>query len=215
MDFGETDASGSGAYCLDFTPHSGYSPNGVNFEVSDTDPGLNHAQAVALPPVLDNSGEMYLVMIFDPPTQSMLIYTNGVLMGRNNNATIPMSAIVNAHSYLGKSSYSGDPDGVAALDEFRIYNGAMPTWQLAVDYADGPDTVPETVPILSITHSGDNITLTWPGTAPDYSLQASAKMGSSALWTALPGSPTPIFTNNNFQITLPVANHSMFYRLSK
>jgi len=38
----------------------------------------------------------------------MAVYTNGVLMGINSNVNLSISAIVNAHSYLGKSSYAGD-----------------------------------------------------------------------------------------------------------
>ena len=143
IDFGDTDTNtGNGRYCLDFTPHSGYAPNGINFEVSGTDPGNSSVQNIAVPPVLDNQGKMHLVLIWDSIAGYMAVYTNGVLMGINSNVTLPISAIVNAHSYLGKSSYTGDYCGVATIDEFRMYSGAMGTAQIADDYASAPILCP-------------------------------------------------------------------------
>jgi hypothetical protein len=160
VDFGETDGNGNGAYCIDFTPHSGNTPNGINFEVSDADPGFNHAQAAAVPPILDNGSEIYLALIYDPLSQSLSVYTNGLLMAQNTNVTIPMSAIVNAHSYLGKSSYAGDPNGVATLDEFRVYNGVLSPVQIALDAIAGPTNIISNPGLLTNINLMVNTTLT-------------------------------------------------------
>lgn len=73
-------------------------------------------------------------------------------MAINNNVTLPVSAIVNAHSYPGKSSCVNDCCGVATIDELRMYRGAMGTAQMAADYASGPDALP--APQMSVAIAG-------------------------------------------------------------
>jgi hypothetical protein len=213
IDFGDTDPeTGNGRYCLDFTPHSGYAPNGINFEVSGADPGNSSVQNIAVPPVLDNLGKMHLVLIWDSIAGYMAAYTNGVLMGMNSTVTLPISAIVNAHSYLGKSSYTGDYCGVATIDEFRMYSGAMEAAQIADDYASGPNSLP--VPKLSIATAGQNLVFTWPDYITGYSLQTSAKLGASASWAPAAMS-SYILTNGTFLIKVPMTNQQAFYRIVK
>ena len=213
IDFGDTNPNtGNGRYCLDFTPHSGYAPNGINFEVSGTDPGNSSTQNVTAPPVLDNQGKIHLVLIWDSIAGYMAVYTNGVLMGINSNVTLSISAIVNAHSYLGKSSYTGDYCGVATIDEFRMYNGAMETTQIADDYASGPNSLP--VPQLSIATAGQNLVFTWPDYIAGYSLQTSAKLGARASWAPAAVS-SYILTNGTFLIKVPMTSQLAFYRIVK
>jgi hypothetical protein len=211
VDFGYTDSTGNGADCIDFTSHSGNSPNGVNFEVSDSDPGFNDAQVVAPPTVLDNQGEMQLVLVCNPLGQSLLVYTNGVLMGQNTNLTIPLSALNNAHSYLGKSSYSSDPNGVATVDEFRIYNGVLSPAQVATDYATGPGALPR--PTLSVFLSGNNVVLAWPASSLGYQLQTAATLNAGVSWGPAPGAPDPVLANGFYQVAVPVSQQAAFYRL--
>ena len=213
VDFGDTDPNtGNGCYCLDFTPHSGYTPNGINFEVSGTDPGNASVQNIAGPPVLDSYGKIHLVLSWDSIAGYMAVYTNGVLMGINSNATLPISAIVNAHSYLGKSSYAGDYCGVATIDEFRMYSGAMRSAQIAADYASGPNALP--VPKLAAISAGQNLVFTWPDYITGYTLQTSTNLGAGAAWGPV-SVPSPNLTNGTFLITVPTTNHQAFYRIVK
>jgi len=213
VDFGYTDNTGNGAYCIDFTPHSGNNPDGVNFEVADTDPGFNDAQVVAPPRVLDNDGEMQLVLVYNPLGQSLLVYTNSVLTGQNTNVTIPLSALNNAHSYLGKSSYSSDPNGVATVDEFRIYNGVLSPAQVAADYATGPGALPR--PTLSVFLSGNNVVLAWPAGSVGCEVQTTATLGPGASWGPPPGAPDPMLASGFYQVALPVSQQEAFYRLTE
>ena len=213
IDIGDTDSeTGNGAYCLDFTPHSGFSPAGVNFEIADTDPGYNDAQDVAVSPVLDNSGEIHLVLVYDPPSNSLLVYTNGILMAQNTGVTIPMSAIHPVHCYLGKSSYAGDPNGTATLNELRIYNGAMSAMQVAADFAAGPDVLSGPEPVLSISRAATHVILNWPAASAGYVLQTTPNL--KAGWTTLFNTQLQIVTNGNYQITLPATDSTVFYRLT-
>jgi hypothetical protein len=214
VDFGNTDSSGNGEYCLDFTSHSGNNPAGVNFEVAGTDPGFDGAQEDASPPVLDNSGYLHLVLIYNPSVGLLSVYTNGVLMAGQSGVSTPISALQDAHSYLGKSSYAGDPNGVATVDEFRIYNGAMSSSQVAADYAAGPATTPGLPPALSIAEAGNNIILSWPVTPLNFNVQTIPVLGIGEVWAAPSGVPAPFITNGVYQIILPVTNHQAFYRLT-
>jgi hypothetical protein len=213
MDFGDTSPStGNGRYCLDFTPHSGYGPNGINFEASGTDPGYNLVQNVALPPVLDNSGKIHLVLIWDSIAGYMAVYTNGALVGISTNLTLPISAIVNTHSYLGKSSYTNDYCGTATIDEFRMYSGAMSTAQITADDASGPNVLPS--PQMNAVAAGPAIVFTWPDYFAGYTLQTSPELGPSASWTPVTMS-TPVLTNGMFLTTLEWNHQQAFYRLVK
>jgi hypothetical protein len=213
IDFGQTDGSGNGAYCIDFTPHSGNNPAGVNFEVSETDPGFSGAQEDASPPILDNSGYMHLVLVDNPYAGTLIVYTNGVQMVQINGVAVPLSALQDAHSYLGKSSYSGDPNGVASVDEFRIYDGAMSPSQVLADYVSGADTLPLTPPILSVAHSGAKLILSWPTNAAGYAVQTASSL-TGTVWNSLPGNPVTVLSNGTFQITVPITNQTSYYRLT-
>jgi hypothetical protein len=213
MDFGDTDpATGNGCYCLDFTPHSGYAINGINFEVSGTDPGNASVQNIAEPPVLDNAGKMHLVLIWNSMAGYMAVYTNGILLGINSSVTLPISGIVNAHSYLGKSSYAADDCGVATIDEFRMYRGAMGVAQIAADYASGSNALP--APRLVVASAGQNLVFTWPDYITGYSLQTSTNLGAGAAWVPV-AVPSPILTNGTFLITVPMTGYQAFYRIVK
>jgi hypothetical protein len=161
---------------------------------------------------LDNSGKMHLVLIWDSLAGYMAVYTNGLLMAINNSVTLPMSAIVNAHSYLGKSSYASDSCGVATIDELRMYNGAMGPAQLAADFAAGPEALPQ--PGLAVAAAGSNLVFNWPGYTSGYTLQTTPQLGAGASWVTIPGAPAPLLTNGTYSVLLPMSGQQAFYRLA-
>jgi hypothetical protein len=126
VDFGNTDINGYWENAIDCAPNSGW--NGINFEV----PGWH---VTPDPPLTNWTG--YLVLIFNPG-QYLAIYTNGFLMGMTTGVLTPMADLNTVHSYLGRSSEMVDPNGVATIDEFRIYNGILSLRQIAADAAAGP-----------------------------------------------------------------------------
>ncbi len=213
LDFGDTSPSGNGRYYISFTPHSGFSPNGVNFETTGSDPGYSAIQNVATIPVLDNLGKLHLVLVWDTQAQYLAIYTNGILLARNNQVTLPMAAIDNAHSYLGKSSYATDNCGVAVIDEFRMYNGAMGEMQIAANLAAGPGVFLD--PTLSIAQTDTGLLISWPEFLPG-SLQSSTNLGSNASWTTPPpGATAPILSNGMYRVTLSMNASQTFFRLAQ
>ena len=210
FDFGDTSPSGNGRYCIDFTPHSGWNPNGINFEVSGSDPGSAAIQNVVATPVLDNLGKMHLVLVWDTIAQYMAVYTNGVLLARNNQVTLPMSAINNVHSYLGKSSYANDNCGVAVIDEFRIYRGAMRDAQIAANLAAGSDVFLS--PTLTIEKPDNNLLVTWPGYLPG-ALQSATNIGAGAVWLTPAEADAAVLSNGLFRVSLPAGASQIFYRI--
>jgi hypothetical protein len=216
FDFGDTDSSsGSGAYGMDFCPHA----NSTSwFEVFNTDPGLNSAVQL-LGPSLSGIGPLHVVVNYDPQQSYAAVYTNGILEG-NTSINYPFSSLVDAHNYLGKSGYRGDPYLTGTLSEFRIYSGILSAAQIAADYLAGPDTLtnigsmPGTT-ALKIVMSGGNAILTWPSEDDGYNVEMTPSLIPGASWMALPESPSPLLTDNVYQIVLPATNPAAFYRLVK
>ncbi len=147
VDFGDTSESGAGQNYVSFTPHSGFSPSGANFEVN----GASGTEYMNVSPILDGRN-LHLVLVYNPLNHTLSSYTNGALMGLKTGITTPMSAIVNTHSWLGRSSYIADQCGVATLDEFRMYNGALSPFRVALNAASGPNTFIDEPGILTNLH---------------------------------------------------------------
>lgn len=135
LDFGWTNPNNnSGHNCIDFTPRAG-GGGAVNFEVADS----THAEQLMPSPRLDGAN-VHLVLVYNPLGHQMCVYTNGLLMGLKTDTTIPMSAINSDHCWLGQSSWLNDPEGVATIDEFRIYDGVLSPFRVALNSAGGPDS---------------------------------------------------------------------------
>jgi hypothetical protein len=88
-----------------------------------------------------NQTNLHVTAVFNPPQRQMALYVNGVLKAQNTSVTTPLSAIKNLFSYIGRSFYSGDPGIDFNLDEFRIYNGAFSSADVATTQSLGPDQV--------------------------------------------------------------------------
>jgi hypothetical protein len=67
-------------------------------------------------------------------------------------------------------------------------------------------------PAVSITHSAQNINLSWPTWATNYTLQqALSNILPSNTWSNL--TTSAVLTNNAFNVTIPVSSSVQFYRL--
>jgi len=136
FDFGDTDGNGDGAYGLDFSPQAG---GDSWLEVFNTDPGFDGAQQL-LGPDLAGTGLTQVVVVYDPQLPDATIYTNG-LVAAIGSINIPITSLVDAHDYLGRSAYNSDPYLSGSIREFRVYTGDMGAAQVAADYAAGPGYV--------------------------------------------------------------------------
>jgi len=70
-----------------------------------------------------------------------ILYQDGVPVGTNNTMTLnPTSLGSTTLNYLGKSQYA-DPYFAGTMDEFRIYDTALPPSLILSNYLSGPDAL--------------------------------------------------------------------------
>jgi hypothetical protein len=92
-------------------------------------------------------------------------------------------------------------------------NGLAPGFQYQLQQATGGlnlvaqnDGVATSPPLLSLTPSGSELLISWPDTAPGYSLQSSTNLNATN-WTTV--------TTTSNQFTTPAAGAMQFFRLAK
>ncbi len=150
--FGNQTAGGAGANMIMFCPHSGSTPNDFRMSYAQAAPGYNDEYVNKGVGILDNLGPLSVACVFDPPRNTMSLYTNGVLVHFSSPVTARFSLtnVYNVNSWLGRSLYNGDSSYAGSIDEFRIHNLALGPLQIAVDNAAGPDTVVTNIVVNSI-----------------------------------------------------------------
>jgi hypothetical protein len=158
---------------------------------------------------------LHVTAVFNPPQGRLALYTNGVLAAQNTAVTIPLSSVNELFCFIGRSLYSADAYFNFNLDEFRIYNRALSTNEIAATDALGSSQLLSADrPRMNLTLSGANRTLSWPLANAGYTLQSRTNlvMGN---WMNVT-SPVAQIVGGNWQVTLPPANAgSIFYRLMK
>ena len=135
-----------------------------------------------------------------------------------------------------KDPYFGDPGGVLpydfpppappgnsnAVDSLSVFKNTDPTgtWNLFVLSDSGPWSgsisngwsmdLSVGVP-LRIDSSETNIVLSWPASAPNYSLQSTANPFTSNAWNT--AGPAPLLIGNRYFVTNDILNENAFFRL--
>jgi hypothetical protein len=132
FDQGSTNGN-NGQYDLYFSPRSG----ARDFRLTVMDPQPDE-RIVKIPGNLDNQTNLHVACVLDPASGFMGVYTNGALAAARND----LKSLADVHTnyfFLGKSLFAGDAPLNGAIDEFRIYNGALPAAAIATSYTNGPD----------------------------------------------------------------------------
>ncbi|HWY30390.1 MAG TPA: glycosyl hydrolase [Candidatus Acidoferrum sp.] len=133
--FGNTDSSGAGEDYLFCAPQAG------RVAITGADPGWQGEQNANSAVNWSGQTNVHIVAVFNPPANSLALYTNGVLAAINHAITTPISAVNDVYSYIGRSLYTADPYAPLDVAEFRIYNGALNAQQVALDAASGPTSI--------------------------------------------------------------------------
>ena len=133
--FGSTDSSGAGEDYVFCAPEAG------RIAITGVDPGWEDEQNASTAINWSSQTNVHIVAVFNPPANSLALYTNGVLAAINNAITTPISAVNDVYSYIGRSLYTVDPYAPLDVAEFRIYNGALSAQQVALDAASGPSNI--------------------------------------------------------------------------
>ena len=138
FDFGNV-AGNNGANYIFLAPNTVANGGSARLAVSDASPGYNGEDGFDVGNLL-GTNKIHVVAVFNPnPSRKFLgLYINGSLVG-STTTTKPFTAINNANSWLGRSTYSGDSWLSGSIDEFRIYNGELDKFQIAASFKSGPD----------------------------------------------------------------------------
>lgn len=136
---GDQNDAGGARYFVELCPRG--SAEDVFIGVSDSDPGGAHADSVARPGPLSEQENVHVAAVFNPLGGYHALYVNGALAGLNRNPTVlDLRRVQDVRNYIGRSLYAADPYLEGAVDEFRIYDGALSPLQMAVSAASGPNT---------------------------------------------------------------------------
>jgi hypothetical protein len=156
---------------------------------------------------------VHVTSVFNPPAGYVALYTNGVLVSQNSAVTKTFASVNDIYSFIGRSLYSGDTYMDVSLDEFRIYNGALNTNQIAATQALGPDQLLVTnSPSLSTAIAGGSLTLSWPLASAGFTVQTRTNLILGA-WT--PANLVPQIVGGQWRVSLPVAGREQYYRLQQ
>ncbi|HTL74352.1 MAG TPA: alpha-L-fucosidase [bacterium] len=153
---------------------------------------------------------VHVVCNYSLSTGTAEIYTNGVLASIMAVAT-PLANVSPNSAALGRSPWSGDPWLNGAIDEFRIYAGALPPADIATTQIVGPNALLTTNVSLNVSQGSGTMMFSWPLTASGFSLESSPALGGNAIWTPVTSAPLVVGLNN--QVTVPLTNSAMFFRL--
>lgn len=154
-----------------------------------------------------------MAAVSNPPAGYLAFYTNGVLAAVNNSATVPLSSVNDGYSYIGRALYSVDPYFDFALDEFRIYKGALSADEIAATQVLGPGHLLTTAsPAISTAVSGGGLMLSWPVASAGYTVMTTTNLANGD-WT--PATVTPQIVGDQWQVGLPESGHAQFYQLVK
>ena len=155
---------------------------------------------------------VHVACVYTATNGMAIIYTNGVLETSLTVST-PLANVSMNSASLGRSPWSGDPWLSGAIDEFRIYAGAMLPSDLAAAQLVGPNVLLTTNVSLTSTISSGNLIMNWPVAGSDFTLVSSPTLGSGAVWTPVNLTPSIIGANN--QVSITPTNATLFFRLQR
>jgi len=211
FDFGSS-SGGQGNSYMFLTPQTDSSNKTTNNVMrSSITTNLNIAET----PLLDwtnpcpANAKVLLTVTYSPVRKIAKLYLNGNLC-KAGTATLPLSGIIDTNNWLGRSLFQYDPYIDATYDEFRIYNGLLSDSDVRADYAAGPDVVGVDY-TLHVFPSGNSMTVTWGTSVTNLVLQSSPTLGAEAVWNDV--TSTPDLRNGRYNITMPLENQAVFYRL--
>ena len=203
-DFGDQNAAGLGNSSIYFTPHNG----SARAQMTMFNPG--GGTDVVLTNNFDNQTNVQIVGVYSD--DYMDLYFNGQLVGQNLAVTVPVTANIDTNCFIGRSMFNTDPYLNGAVDEFRIYQGALTASHVASDYAAGPNTLPAPAPSLMITLGKGTVTISWPtNNTAGFTLETSPSL--TGTWS--PSGLTQTTQNGENVVTDTIGAGAKFYRLQK
>lgn len=162
---------------------------------------------VLLGPTLATNRLSHVVLVHDEVLQLDKLFRDGVLVASGANTRL-WSSLPDTDNWLARDEWR-DPMFNGNYDEFRIWNGALTSGQVANLFKAGPNVVAG--PELKISKSGNQLTLTWPANATGFILQSTTDLGVAFA----PAGGSPSVVNGLNVLTITPSGARTFYRLRK
>ncbi len=136
FDFGTKDSAGQDSYSISLCVDSG-GGNNVIAGISDFDnANVNRQNAVSPGNPLAGLTGAYVAAVFNPPGGYEAVYVNGSLVVKAAITNTITPGVRDLNNWIGWDNWP-DPKMVANLDEFRIWNGALNSLEVAASYQNG------------------------------------------------------------------------------
>lgn len=205
---GEDVSNGNGNYLF-------CSPQGnvnLRFAVRDPRTGAEPTQLTASQP-LPQGQEVYVAISYDYNNNVARLYRDGVQV-QTGPAAVPLHMIDDVNNWLGRAQW-GDPMFMGKYNEFRIWEGALTSDQVAANFAAGANALPQPVtPELSIARSGSNLTISWPSAATGFVLESTTVLGAGASWSTV-NTSTAVEQAGRKVLTITAGAVNSYYRMRK
>ena len=129
----------------------------------------------------------HITITLDDASNTARLYVNGAQVGINTGVTLTPAALGGTvNNWLGKSVWP-DPYFNGVMDEFRIYDIALPASIVMTNYLNGPDGIPTMPPTLA----NDSMTL---------------NPGAKAMISVLANDSGPAISASTLEVVNPPAN---------
>jgi uncharacterized protein YjdB len=178
----------NGLSYIDFTPRAGANGNVPSMSLNTTNTGEVNTRG-GTNPALWVAGQYYhAAAVYDADLDTMSMYLNGVLVDSAAMGGRKINQMNVTEGYLGAPVNFGDPDMIGSIDEFRIYLGALPGYQISANFQYGPSIVAGSPELTIRKGTSNNLILNWyTGT-----LQASPTVNGT--YTNVVGATAPYTT---------------------
>lgn len=214
---GGTNAAGNGTNYVIFTPARGGTEL-PSFQETTVDPFGSEVDPDSL--ILSGTGkfpvgqEVYVAVTYDPGAGNAQMYFNGNLVSSTNKSLNPLIVMTDYNNWLGRSQWTRDPFFNGEYNEFRIWDGALTSQDIANHYAAGPDQQFVRVrPYIWIQKASSEVVISWfTNYAEGFTLQSISNLTLNN-WSAVTNAP--IVTNGSYFVTLTTTNTRAFYRLAR
>jgi hypothetical protein len=187
------------AHYIGLTPRSG--ANALPSASINTGTGESNTRVGPQPNPWVANVETHVAVVYDHGADTIYLYVDGALAASASMGGNVISGLNASAAYIGASIFN-DPDLYGSIDEFRIYPGALPAYQIAQNFVNGPEVV-AAAPNLHISNSGGGtVTLTW------YTGTLRSSTSLSGPWTPVGSASSPYTTSalgsqNYYRVSVP------------
>ena len=199
---------GSGIVGVNYAIYNARSTGGQTVSASPADPGF--AQSATAAGNFDGQ-TAHIACVFDPPNQTLAIYTNGILAVVSTNFSVNISSLNDQLSYIGRSLFESDPYLNASIDEIRIFKGALSSISIKQSQDQGPDTLLADGPAKFVLEpTNTRIPVGLPVT---FTAAAVGYLPITYQWFTN-GTPIPNATNASYSFATTLADNNTLFKVN-